>query len=227
MRAWLFQDTRQKEKLGEAKCPWSVGWFDPDGNKRSKRIGSKSMAVKYQRKIEGQLAAGTYQDTSRMSWAKFWDEWQEKIGETMLPQSRDCTVYAIKHFERIAKPKTVATIRTAMIDGYIVKRKQERGQKKGTKVSPATINRELRSIKAVLRVAMDWGYLAKVPKIRMLKEPQKLVRYVTPEHFAKMYASCKVATRPASADFTAGDWWKALLTFIYMTGWRISGTWAY
>jgi hypothetical protein len=41
MKAWLFQDTRQKQKLG-AKCPWSVGWFDAEGKKKSKRIGSKS-----------------------------------------------------------------------------------------------------------------------------------------------------------------------------------------
>ena len=27
MKAWLFQDNRQKAKLGD-KCPWSVGWFD-------------------------------------------------------------------------------------------------------------------------------------------------------------------------------------------------------
>jgi hypothetical protein len=44
MNAWLFQDHRQKQKLGD-KCPWSVGWVDPDGKRKSKKIGSKSMAV--------------------------------------------------------------------------------------------------------------------------------------------------------------------------------------
>ena len=42
MKAWLFQDHRQKVKLGEDKCPWSVGWIDPEGKRRSKRIGSKT-----------------------------------------------------------------------------------------------------------------------------------------------------------------------------------------
>ena len=60
MRAWKFQDARQKKKLGESKCPWSVGWIDPDGTRRSKKIGSNSMAEKFRKKIEGQLAAGTY-----------------------------------------------------------------------------------------------------------------------------------------------------------------------
>ena len=60
MKAWLFQDHRQKEKLGD-DCPWSVGYYGPDGKKKGKRIGSKSAAEKFQRRIEGQLAAGVYE----------------------------------------------------------------------------------------------------------------------------------------------------------------------
>ena len=76
MRAWLFQDHRQKKKLGEDKCPWSVGWLDPDGKRKSKQIGSKSMAEKFRRKIEGQLAAGIYQPQSRKSWKDFRSEFE-------------------------------------------------------------------------------------------------------------------------------------------------------
>jgi integrase len=230
MKAWLFQDTRQKQKLGD-KCPWSVGWFDPDGKKRSKRIGSRSMAEKYSRKIEGELAAGTYQGDVRKTWKSFREEWEQKIGETMLPQTRDCTVYALAHFERIIKPQRLAAVKSQTIDEYIATRKQEaarRGVKRsndqegGKRVSPATVNRELRSLRAFLRVAVDWGYLPKPPKFRMVKEPKKLVRYVTGEHFAKMYAACDVATRPDNQNYAPADWWRALLTFAYMTGWRIS-----
>ena len=67
MNAWLFQDARQKKKLGE-DCPWSVGWYDPDGKKKSKRIGSKSMAEKFRKKVEGQLASGTYQANAKTTW---------------------------------------------------------------------------------------------------------------------------------------------------------------
>jgi hypothetical protein len=68
MRAWVFQDFRQKKKLGE-KAPWSAGWVDPEGKRRSKRIGSKSMAEKYARKKEGELAAGLCQsEPQRVTW---------------------------------------------------------------------------------------------------------------------------------------------------------------
>jgi integrase len=80
----------------------------------------------------------------------------------------------------------------------------------------------LRHIKAVLRVAHDWNYLPQVPKVRMLREPEKLPQYVTAEHFADIYKACKVARFPKNMPYKTEDWWKALLVFCYMTGWRIS-----
>ena len=56
----------------------------------------------------------------------------------------------------------------------------------------------------------------------MLREPKKLVRYVTPEHFAAMYNACDTAKRPDNPNFAPGDFWRALVVFAYMTGWRIS-----
>ena len=74
MRGWLFQGSRQKKKHGVKKCLCSVGWHGPDG-RESKRIGSKSMADKFRRNIEGEFAAGLYQKQSRKSWSDFKDEY--------------------------------------------------------------------------------------------------------------------------------------------------------
>ncbi|HUT12959.1 MAG TPA: tyrosine-type recombinase/integrase [Thermoguttaceae bacterium] len=109
-----------------------------------------------------------------------------------------------------------------MIDQYVAKRRTERGLKKESVVSPATVNKELRHIKAVLRVANEWGYLPVVPRFRMMKEPQKLPTYVTPEHFAAIYQACDTAGRPKGQPYSPADWWRALLVFTYMTGWRVS-----
>ena len=220
MRAWIFQDRKQKSKLGD-KCPWSVGWYDPDGKRREKRIGSKSLAEKFARKTEGQLAAGTYEGTGKKKWSEFIAEYRERGQPGATDGTRDVTSRAIAHFERIIKPIYVASIKTKTFALFVATRKAELGAKEGETVSPATINKELRHLRAIVRKANRWGYLPAVPAIDFLREPGKLAVYVTPEHFAKLYEHCDAPRWPADQAFEPADWWRALLIMAYMTGWRI------
>lgn len=80
-RAWVFQDYTQKKRLGEAKCPWSVGWIDPDGKRRSKRIGCRSLAEKFARKIETQLDVWSLPKKQQYAVSKF-------QGQSKMPIAR-------------------------------------------------------------------------------------------------------------------------------------------
>ncbi len=220
MKAWVFQDHRQRKRLGDA-CPWSVGWIDPEGRRKSKRVGSRSLAEKFARRVEGQLASGTYEAASAATWKQFRQEYDAKVFGNMSAGNRECVKAAMKHFEAIAKPVKVSSIKATTLDDYVSKRCVCRGRKGDDRVSPATINKELRHLRAILRVAHDWGYLPKMPRVHMLREPRKLPRYVTAEHFAAIYSGCDAAELPEGGNYQAADWWRALLAMCYMTGWRI------
>jgi hypothetical protein len=209
MKAWLFQDHRQKQKLGDA-APWSVGWIDPDGKRCGKSIGAKSRAEKFLRKTEGELAAGTYKNKSRKTWQDFRAEYDKKIMPRHALKTIEVTKSALDHFARLAKPAKMASIKTETIDSYVALRSMEKGKKAKSIVSPATVNRELRTIRSVLRIAVEWGYLTAVPRIRKVKEDQRIGAIITAEHFKSIYDACPTAaTMPIGLPVSPGEWWQA------------------
>jgi integrase len=88
-------------------------------------------------------------------------------------------------------------------------------------MSPATINKDLRHIKSALAKAVEWKYIAEVPKVKFDREPEKLPTYISAEDFGLIYAACDKATLPAECPGGPAAWWQALLVFAQMTGWRI------
>lgn len=84
-------------------------------------------------------------------------------------------------------------------------------------VSNATVNRVLEVLRAILRRCVDeWEWLDRSPKIRMLKEPTRRIRFITkeeakrllaelPEHLADM-AAFSLATGLRRANVTGLQW---------------------
>lgn len=226
MKAWVYQDPKQVKKHGEKAASWYVGWIDPEGHRRCESCGpgskGKQSAEKLRDKRQAELIEGTYQSNKRKTWAEFRKEFEERILEGMDVGNRRLTRESLDHFERIVKPVKLAAIKTQTVDLFIAKRRTERGRRKGDVISPATVNKDLRHLKATLRVAHEWGYLPVVPKFRMLREPGKLVRFISPNHFASLYQACDQARRPTGQNYPAALWWRGLIVMAYMTGWRIS-----
>ena len=221
MRAWLFQDHRQKRKLGD-KTRWSVGWIDPEGKRRSKRIGSKSVAEKFRRKKEGELAAGLCStEPKRITWGEFREEYER----TIMPKWRSATSVrearrAFTLFAELISPKYVSRIDDHSLDRYVALRLRMPGKKRGDTLSPETVRKELRTIRAALGVASRWKYLPTVPTMPNVEGFGRDKPFVTEEHFDAMLTNCAVASMPRDQHYAAGGFWRALLATAWVTGMR-------
>ena len=76
-------------------------------------------------------------------------------------------------------------------------------------VSPATVNRDLATLKHALNIATEWGYLSSSPaaRVKLLKEPPGRDRYLTREEAAALLEACS-------------KWLKPLVTTALHTGMR-------
>jgi integrase len=134
---------------------------------------------------------------------------------TRAIKTRQEALVSLNHFGRLAEVGRLDSIKTQTIDRFIAKRSTEGGRKVDSKISPATINKDLRHIKAALRVAAEWGHLAEMPKIRVVREPEKIPTYVTLEHFELIYLkACPLAKFPQNPgqSYSPSEWWRALVT---------------
>jgi integrase len=224
--AWIYQKTADVKNLSDKDAPYYVGWYEPDGRRKGKCCGEgfhgKKNAEKLKRKIESELMTGTYQMHSRKLWPDFRKEYERRVLEGMAILSRPEVKTALDHFERIIKPVRVFAINTQHVDDFIAARRQEQGRRAGVLLSPATLNKDLRHVKAALGKAVEWGYLSRLPRFHMEREPRRIPSYCPPEHFALIYQACEEAARwPENQPYPAADWWRGLLMTAYMTGWRI------
>ena len=164
-----FSACRASAHMGEDAAPWYVGWYDGDGHRHKESCGpgfrGKQNAEKRRRQIENELMTGTYRKDTRKPWPDFRREYEERILPGLAPETRRTIRVALSHFERLVKPVRVFGILTQHIDDFIAARRKEPGKKKGDLVSPASVNKDLRHIKAALAVAFEWGYLHTVPKV--------------------------------------------------------------
>lgn len=223
-RAWIGQLKRQVEKQGADKASWYVFWNDPDTGRQQQqscgpgKVGERA-ADKLADKRHSELVTGTYKPKDKHSWSKLREEYEKKIADRFDEPSRMAVRMALNSFERFAKPTLLRAVTTDKIDQFATNRLA--GNKENPKASAATVNKELRYVRLLLNVAVEWGWLQKVPKIRFLKLAKKLPTFVPADHFTAIYKACEKAKSPNPPNISATDWWRGLLVMGYMTGWRV------
>ena len=217
--ASVRQMASQVKKHGARNASWLCFWRDLDERQRSKAFGpgtrGKRAAENYAKQGEAELTL-QIDDPSSVTWQQFRKEFEASRHD--LSESRTTfTKATLNQFERICRPKRLDQITAQTLERYAAQRGTE-----GLKAS--TIVAEMTLLKAALNTAKRWRYIQDVPQARRPKVESKVPSFISATEFGMLYAACDQATGPEQITADAGDYWRALLSWLYLTGWRISAT---
>jgi len=108
----------------------------------------------------------------------------------------------LEHFKtEFGKDTALAEITASRISEYRAKRLGVTLGQSAQPLSPAAVNRPLALLRHLLRLACDeWEVLPAVPKIRLEKESQGRLRWLTPEEAANLLEKCRTQNKPTLAD---------------------------
>ena len=123
--------------------------------------------------------------------------------------------------ERLKTAFGAATPLAQLTAARISEYKEQRARsltRRGTRISPATLNRELAALRHLLRLAAEeWQVIERAPLIRLAKEPQGRLRFLTEDEIARLLAACADETRRRQSPHLA-----AIVTIALNTGMRKS-----
>ncbi|MDZ4689541.1 MAG: tyrosine-type recombinase/integrase [Planctomycetaceae bacterium] len=231
-RAWIKQLSQQVAKHGKRAASWYCVWNEPTGRRRMRSCGpgpaGRKLAAKLAEQLNAAMTLGTYQAEQTPpspSWDSFAGQFVHQMHGCRLSSITEAEA-SLNTFARVLKlgAVPVSSITPQHVADFIAQRSKERGRKPGSVVSPATVAKDLRVIKSALRAAVRAKLLAEIPVVKMPRLDSKLHRAVSDQHFAAMYAAADTMTLPALPHCTAAEFWRGLLVFVYMSGFRIGAT---
>jgi integrase len=113
--------------------------------------------------------------------------WKEFADKRSLVNDKD----HLRKLDPYLRSLRLDAIDMTALQPYIRDRRSKDG------VSNATVNRALEVVRRILNVAhQDWRWLRGVPKIRMLKEPRRRVRFLRREEAERLIAALPVHMKP-------------------------------
>ncbi|GJI96184.1 integrase [Duganella caerulea] len=140
--------------------------------------------------------------------------WDDAVARWVLEKSDKASIQSDRCILRWLAP-LLAGVPLTDIDRSVVDAITLRKVKSG--VANGTVNRMLALLRAILRrAAYDWEWMGEVPRVRLLKEPTRRVRYLTPlqaqrlleqlpSHLAEM-AAFSLATGLRKSNVTGLEW---------------------
>jgi len=190
-----------------------VRWYGDDGRQKSRRLPNEPAARLFQARMQHEINTELYHDVVDLPWAELLEryltekQYVQGVAEGTLISIRSL----LSNVGRLCGELDSSAMDQGAVKGYVAARAREGS-------SPATINKDLRTLHALVRWGLDQGYMgqaARQIKWRYLRrrEPAKAVKALTLSQFARLLAT---------AERLYGLHWRIRLLFAIGTGLRLN-----
>lgn len=168
--------------LYKRKTVWWIRFTTPDGRRvrRSTGTGDRTQAQEYHDQVKAELwRTARLGVKPKRSWRKAVVRW---LSETSHKATHETDKYHLRWLDAYLGNLMLDDITRDVID-RIKQAKKDQGARN------ATVNRMLSVLRAILRRAeLDWEWLEHAPKVRLLPEPRRRVRWLHQEEAARLIA---------------------------------------
>jgi site-specific recombinase XerD len=165
---------------------WWVDYRLPDGRRirRSTGFTDKKMAELMLKDIELQIARKTLHLPVDISIEEFWEKYLEYAKLHKTENSWKTDYYVFREFLEFLHQKNVN--RLTKLNAEILEKYKLHLLEKGNK--KVTVNKKLRTIKAIISKAVEWDLLPENPckKVKLFKQPEGRLRFLTKEEINRL-----------------------------------------
>lgn len=133
---------------------YRIKWFDPSTGKRGTMTVRDQKRAEYERaRLIKDLTDGTHKDVRRISWNEFV---ADDVSKIKGKENRAKTKRALERFGELCNPVSPRRVTFVMLETFVA-------ELQDCRLKPATINLDLRCLRAGLNRAVKRGYLAEHP----------------------------------------------------------------
>ena len=197
-RAWL----RERKRL--TRTSYYVCWYGADGKQRQKAVGTdKRLGAELRRRKEMELNSGGIGDSVPVSLKAFVAEHKQVTERRVAPGTLVSQKEALKVLEELVAPQRLTDIDAHAVERFVAARCKA--------VRPATVNKDLRTLRAIFAKAIKRGYLKENPfdGAEKLREPERFIRILSLDEIDRVLAAAPSLR------------WKALMYLALTTGMRL------
>jgi len=177
-----------------SKYYWMSYTLDGIQQRDSTKTTSKALAVKISKRREGEIALELFRvgwPGERMKFEDLCDEYQESHVSSLSNSSKEAFKSHGKHLVRFFGGRMLSEIDTPMIERYKNERRQQRTRHNPNRtVKGATVNRELETLRCMMKMAVQRKYIAENPAAGVEHFPELRERppkkRIAPEEFIRI-----------------------------------------